>query len=357
MQIDLATHIEKLLFQHDTLNIPGFGGFVIKRAAASTDYVGGAVHPPAKALTFDESRTFDDGLLVQEITSVHSISSEEARQVVQDFVEKTQAALNQREIVTLPGVGRLYKNYVQQIQFLPDATNFDTQSFGLPPLQFSPIARSRNVPEGSVPTGAPSTPPAPNAPAAAAPPAAQPPAPPPPSPVAPAKSGGDFPTVWVVVGLLVFLGAAVGLLWWLRQPPKTEKTAGETTELPAKKEQPAVPIRPQRTQPAPANTKPGPEESRPAPATESSKPATAKPAPPASNGRTCILIVATLREKVNADRLAHLLESNGYTVYSLQKNGYQVGIQFPYQNVGEIQEQIIALQKLTGEKEIWIKQR
>ena len=70
---------------------------------------------------------------------------EEARRVVTEFVEQIQNLLNQREIVTLPNIGRLYKNYMQKIQFLPVANNFNAASYGLPPLQFSPIARSREV--------------------------------------------------------------------------------------------------------------------------------------------------------------------------------------------------------------------
>ena len=143
MQIDIPAHIEKLLFLHDALVIPGFGGFTATRTPASTDYVGGTVNPPAKTLAFSENLTINDGLLTADIADAHGLSIEEANRAVEVFVEKMRNLLDQREIVTLSGVGRLYKNYVQKIQFLPDATNFNASSYGLPPLQFSPIARSR----------------------------------------------------------------------------------------------------------------------------------------------------------------------------------------------------------------------
>lgn len=145
MHIDIASHIEKLLFLHDTLIIPSFGGFTAMRAPAGVDYVGGAVTPPSKTLTFNENLTTDDGILVDDIASANHITAEEARRAIEQFVDQTELQLNQREIVTLPGVGRLYKNYVQRTQFLPDATNFHAGSYRLPPLQFSPITRSREV--------------------------------------------------------------------------------------------------------------------------------------------------------------------------------------------------------------------
>src|SRR5690606_26967844 len=73
----------------------------------------------------------------------------------------------------------------------------------------------------------------------------------------------------------------------------------------------------------------------------------------AKGARECILVVATLREKANADRLEQMLKEEGFDVYFLQKNGYQVGIRFHYNKMSEVQEKIAILKNLTGEKEIW----
>ncbi|HNM26926.1 MAG TPA: hypothetical protein PKL15_15900, partial [Saprospiraceae bacterium] len=86
MQVDIAAHIERLLFLHDTLVIPGFGGFTATRSPASADYSGGTVTPPTKTLSFNENLTVDDGILVNDIAQVHQLSLDEARRVVQDFV-------------------------------------------------------------------------------------------------------------------------------------------------------------------------------------------------------------------------------------------------------------------------------
>ena len=75
------------------------------------------------------------------------------------------------------------------------------------------------------------------------------------------------------------------------------------------------------------------------------------------NGKTCILVVATLQDKTNADRLQNILEKEGYDVYYVQKNGHQVGIEFKYSKYAEVQDKIKALQKITGEQQIWIKKK
>ena len=53
-----------------------------------------------------------------------------------------KAAIERREIVVFPKVGRLYKDYEQNLQFLADNTNFNVDSFGLPDVQFYPITQS-----------------------------------------------------------------------------------------------------------------------------------------------------------------------------------------------------------------------
>ena len=113
MQIDIPAHIEKLLFLHDALVIPGFGGFTATRTPASTDYVGGVVHPPAKTLAFSENLTVDDGLLTADIADAHGLNTEDARKAVEEFVDKIRDLLDQRdahrfgELLHLHRYGRL----------------------------------------------------------------------------------------------------------------------------------------------------------------------------------------------------------------------------------------------------------
>ena len=343
MQIDIPAHIEKLLFLHDALIIPGFGGFTATRTPASADYVGGSVAPPAKTLAFSENLTVDDGILVGDIAQTHGVALDDARKAIADFVEKMQSLLNQREIVTLPGVGRLYRTYVQKIQFLPDSTNFNASSYGLPPLQFSPIARSREVVDK----------PAADSVLATTPPASTPAyTPPAETYTPPARNGGAR---WgLALGILfLFVSLSIGIWYWQQKKKQTLQAQrdqnGQTDERPAKEEPAAsVPDKPAVSETTTPSAQTSADEKM-----EAARDVVAKEA----GARECILVIATLREKTNADRLVRMLKKDGHEVYFLERNGYQVGVRFQYVQVSEIQETINILSKLTGEDQIWIKKK
>lgn len=397
MQIDIAAHIEKLLFEHETLIIPAFGGFTATRAAAAVDFVGGTVAPPAKSLAFNENLTVDDGILVHDVAHAHGIGNDEARTAIQQFVDSTKDALSRREIVTFAGIGRLYKNYAQKIQFLPDTTNFNTESYGLPPLQFSPLARAREgaeaVPSASASSAATQPPPA-----AAPPPqpkpapapqptnASKPPSPPPiverTQATSPMRSMTTF-----IVALLVF-ALAVSLYLMKRNRDARAAAQESVVETPAT-QTPA----PSSVLPTPGNliaeaeraaetekstaAKPTPgiekeaddtadevEEAaaKRAQATENQakRPATAAEDEPVSNpadGKRCVLVIGTYQKKENATKLLDKLKAAGWDTYYRLQKGHQVGVEFQYRTMTDIQEKIKQLQADTGEDDIWIKKR
>lgn len=393
MHIDIAAHIEKLLFLHDTLVIPSFGGFTAMRAPAGVDYVGGAITPPSKTLTFNENLTIDDGILADDIAATHHVSPEEARQAIHRFVEQIQTQLNQREIVTLPGVGRLYKNYVQKIQFLPDATNFHAGAYGLPPLQFSPIARSREVAEAK--PAAVAAPPAPAqngtpaTPAGAAEPVkttatpAIPPLPPPPAFVnepyhAPRSTSAQLGT-GIALGLLVCI-IAFGVWWWqhkkaagpaptaeaaeqgvLDSPPATSPLS-QITDLAKRGEQKKEAAKTEKTTPDNETDDLNDEVEEAAAKKvevlrrQNEAPPSTIPAPRVEE-RQCVLIVATLSDRNNADRLVAKLKGAGYEVYYRQGKGHQVGIQFNYTDPEKVKEMKAELIRFTGEKGIFVKKQ
>lgn len=349
MQIDIPAHIEKLLYLHDSLVIPGFGGFTATRTPATTDYVGGTVNPPSKTLVFSENLMVDDGLLTADIADAHGISLEDAGRSVEEFVEKMKALLDQREIVTLPGVGRLYKNYVQKIQFLPDATNFNSAAYGLPPLQFSPIARSREI-SGSTPTPE----------AQAIPPA--PPTPPMPEPTyAPERTGGG--SGWgTALGIFLLLAAlAAGIWYWkFRNKPDTEVSDKPDTEITEKATSPAnEPLKqePAMKEPSPSSEKQDADKLAQE-SLEAKEKAAREKVNVARNGRECILVIASLSDKTNADKLRLLLKEEDYQEY-YQFNGkaHVVGIRFQYLKVSEIEEKKKALMALTGVNYIAVKKK
>ncbi|MEM1320856.1 MAG: hypothetical protein AAGG75_11405 [Bacteroidota bacterium] len=143
MNIDVSAYISELLFKHDAVAIPGLGGLVTVYKPSTIDHVQGLLYPPSKSLSFDRELMTDDGVLIGCIRKKNDLSAEEAQKILQNYVAETQSALEKREIVVFPNVGRLYKDYEQNFQFLQDNTNFNTDAFGLPAIQFYPILRNR----------------------------------------------------------------------------------------------------------------------------------------------------------------------------------------------------------------------
>ena len=189
------------------------------------------------------------------------------------------------------------------------------------------------------------------------------------TPTATRSGGAGWATAIGITLLLCALTAAIWLFRNQKNPPaltdkdNTERIAnptpgsGKTNESPKKAEKPA---QPEETTIALSdkdeNLDNKVQESiaqKMGAAREEAK----TPQTTAKGSRECILVIATLREKANADRLEQMLKEEGFDVYFLQKNGYQVGIRFNYTKLGEVQEKITTLQNLTGEKEIWIKKK
>ena len=143
MSIDVPKSIARLLYDQPTVGIPGFGSLIATYRSASIDRVQGLLHPPAKNLRFEANESTSDEQLLRYLQQEYNISLEEARQVVAQFVGDIKRALDRREIFLIPEVGRIYKDYEQQYQFLQDSTNFNLDVFGLPTIQFYPILRSK----------------------------------------------------------------------------------------------------------------------------------------------------------------------------------------------------------------------
>ncbi len=145
MDIDIAPYIKELLYKHNNLVIPGFGNFVLSYASTTIDHVQGILNPPSKKIAFDTNLLTNDGKLIEYLKEKHQIGTEDANAIINTFVSKVKMQLGKREMVTLPEVGRLYKDFEDNIQFIPDVTNFSKESFGLPSINFYPILRENTT--------------------------------------------------------------------------------------------------------------------------------------------------------------------------------------------------------------------
>lgn len=342
MNSALAPYIEQLLFTNDTVAVPGLGAFVAQPVSSTIDYAGGKITPPSKTLSFNENLTADDGLLTYAIVNERHISDAEARHWIDEQVTQMLHFLNQREIVAMQGIGRLYKNSLQRIQFLPDAANFSRENFGLPPIQFSPLSRSREVTE---PGETPKTPVAPSQPQVTTPP---PVVPSPPLAFEPSKSGSiQWSRVLLTVGLLALSGY-IGY-WFLQRQKNKQK---EVIELPVENPENVTNDAPPADNSATA-TEPEKQEEKPVVKEQPAK------AEKAKASKECIAIIGLFKDPTNIARLKSKLQNNGYEVYSVAGKGgaETIGAKFNYTSELEYEARLTRIRQITGESNLRIKKK
>ena len=136
----IQAHIHKLLFDHDCVIIPDFGGLITHYEAARIHPVKHAFLPPSKRVAFNEKLKINDGLLINTYGYDHHISTEEAQVQIAEFVRELQEKLFTTQRFELKGVGLFRLSKEQRIEFEYVANdNFLSDSFGLPELIVRPI--------------------------------------------------------------------------------------------------------------------------------------------------------------------------------------------------------------------------
>lgn len=139
----IEKYIKHLLFEHDCVVIPEFGGFI-------ANYVGSDIHPihhtfqpPSKNIAFNEMLRLNDGLLISHIATHENISREEAQKAVKEYTEFVKNEIRSKDKYKFEEIGTLYLNHEQRLQFEPEnKINYLSHSFGLPELDYKPIERT-----------------------------------------------------------------------------------------------------------------------------------------------------------------------------------------------------------------------
>lgn len=136
----IQEHIHKLLFEHDCVIIPDFGGLITHYEPARIHPVRHVFLPPSKRVAFNEKLKLNDGLLISTFAYDRKITPEEAQQQVSAFVRQLQDELQVSQRCELRGIGLFRLSAEQKIEFEYIASsNFLSDSFGLPELITRPI--------------------------------------------------------------------------------------------------------------------------------------------------------------------------------------------------------------------------
>ena len=138
----VENYISRLLYRHDCVILPGFGGFVTNYAPAKIHPVNHTFSPPSKSILFNSKLTSDDGLLIHEISVSEKISYEQAKSDVLEFVDSCRNRIEEKGYVKIAEIGTITKNGEGNLLFEPDTSvNYLEDSYGLATFVSPPVAR------------------------------------------------------------------------------------------------------------------------------------------------------------------------------------------------------------------------
>jgi len=145
MIMNISVHIADLLLKNDCIVLEGFGGFILqKNNAMLTDL--NSFKPPSKTISFNQFLKSNDGILLNHLIALESISQEEAKAHIQNYISTLKSTLEKESLVVLDSIGKFYYDKQKKLQFTPEQNkNFDTKAFGLETVSFNPIEREEKI--------------------------------------------------------------------------------------------------------------------------------------------------------------------------------------------------------------------
>jgi len=139
----IGFYIGSLLYQHDCVVIPDFGGFIANYASAHIHPVQNTFIPPSRQIMFNASLLHNDGLLASHIARAEGISYADALIRIDEEVVAIHKELNSGRGFLLEGFGSLRANHEHNIVFTPNAiNNYLEDAYGLPTFVSPAIKRT-----------------------------------------------------------------------------------------------------------------------------------------------------------------------------------------------------------------------
>ncbi len=148
--------LHELLFCHDCVIVPQWGGFLTHYRPARLDEARKLVHPPGKDTSFNRNLVRNDGLLADHIAKRHGIAFDLASEHITAEVEAWQETLLRSGRLELPHIGIFYHDEEHILQFDPDKRSDHLKdAHGLRPVAALPVERHREVPVIPMPAAVP----------------------------------------------------------------------------------------------------------------------------------------------------------------------------------------------------------
>jgi cell division septation protein DedD len=144
--MSLERDIHRLLYTHDCVVVPGFGGFLAHYRPARLDVQRQMVHPPAKDISFNRHLQRTDGLLAQEVMKRDQVDHLSATRAVEEHIARWQDRIQRDGRLELDRIGTFFRDAEQNLQFTPDKrVNLLKHAYGLRPVAAIPVLVMRPV--------------------------------------------------------------------------------------------------------------------------------------------------------------------------------------------------------------------
>ncbi|MCB9182302.1 MAG: HU-CCDC81 and SPOR domain-containing protein [Flavobacteriales bacterium] len=136
----LERDLHDLLFCHDCVIVPQWGGFITHYRAARLDEARKIIHPPGKELSFNRHLVRNDGLLADRLARREGIAFDKASARIDAEVAGWRSTLDRNGRLELPYIGIFFRDAEHNLQFDPDRrSNYLKDAFGLRSLAAVPV--------------------------------------------------------------------------------------------------------------------------------------------------------------------------------------------------------------------------
>jgi hypothetical protein len=127
--------IAELLFHHDCVIVPNFGGFVGRSYNSNFNKGNNILYPQTKQILFNKNLLHNDGLLISALMEKNSITAVEATKYIEDYKDYIQSLLSVKKRFELTNIGLLYFDNENVLRFEAKSdVNFLLDSFGFEPV-------------------------------------------------------------------------------------------------------------------------------------------------------------------------------------------------------------------------------
>jgi nucleoid DNA-binding protein len=136
---EIHSKIESLVIEavakYDCVILPEFGAFVSRYVSAEINRSSNIILPPSKNISFNVHLKHNDGLLAGYLANKLSVNYETALDLIKTYSKSISDTLNVQKRLELKGLGVLFINNAQQLQFEPNINWFQGQyNFGFTPI-------------------------------------------------------------------------------------------------------------------------------------------------------------------------------------------------------------------------------